>query len=89
MPERAVMVKHFWRVSMTQSEQQPNDRPVLCLERASNLVNGQLQIARAVIPQQNRTDENAKLIIEGFDYRKWENLDVPPEIKDLYQYIAR
>lgn len=35
------------------------------------------------------TEENAKLIIEGFDYRQWETLDVPPEIKELYQYIAR
>lgn len=33
--------------------------------------------------------DDAKAIIDGFDYRQWENLDVPPEIKDLYQYIAR
>lgn len=35
------------------------------------------------------TDENTKRIIEGFDYRIWENLDVIPEVKELYQYIAR
>lgn len=34
-------------------------------------------------------EDNAKLIIEGFDYRQWENLDGPPELKELYQYIAR
>lgn len=34
-------------------------------------------------------EDNAKLIIEGFDYRQWENLEGPPELKELYQYIAR
>lgn len=33
--------------------------------------------------------DDAKAIVDGFDYRQWENLDVPPEIKELYQYIAR
>lgn len=35
------------------------------------------------------TDENAKIAIDGFDYTVFEKLDVPPEIKDLYQYIGR
>lgn len=35
------------------------------------------------------TDDNAKPAIDGFDYTIWANLDLPKEIKDLYQYIAR
>lgn len=33
--------------------------------------------------------DDAKATLDGFDYRQWESVDVPPEIKDLYQYIAR
>lgn len=33
--------------------------------------------------------EDGKATVDGFDYRQWETLEVPPEIKDLYQYIAR
>lgn len=35
------------------------------------------------------TDENAKTAVDGFDYTVWANLDVPKDIKDLFQYIAR
>lgn len=36
------------------------------------------------------TDENAaKVAIDGFDYRVWENLELPKEVKELYQFIAR
>lgn len=35
------------------------------------------------------TDENAKVAVDGFDYRVWESLDLPKDVKELYQYIAR
>lgn len=35
------------------------------------------------------TDENAKVAVDGFDYRVWESLDMPKDVKELYQYIAR
>lgn len=37
----------------------------------------------------SHTDDNAKPAIDGFDYTIWANLDLPKELKDLYQYIAR
>lgn len=35
------------------------------------------------------TDDIAKVAVDGFDYRVWESLDLPQDVKDLYQYIAR
>lgn len=35
------------------------------------------------------TEDNGKVFSDGFDYRIWESLDLPKNIKDLYQYIAR
>lgn len=35
------------------------------------------------------TEENAKVVADGFDYRVWESLDMPKDVKELYQYIAR
>lgn len=35
------------------------------------------------------TDDNAKIAVDGFDYRIWESLDLPKDVKDLYQFIAR
>lgn len=35
------------------------------------------------------TEENAKVATDGFDYRVWESLDLPKDVKELYQYIAR
>lgn len=35
------------------------------------------------------TDDNTKPAVNEFDYTIWANLDLPKEVKDLYQYIAR
>lgn len=34
-------------------------------------------------------NDNGNVSAEGFDYKQWESLDVPTEIKDLFQYIGR
>lgn len=35
------------------------------------------------------SEENVKYGAEGFDYKQWEQLDVPVDIKELFQYISR
>lgn len=34
-------------------------------------------------------NDNGNVPAEGFDYKQWESLNVPNEIKDLFQYIGR
>lgn len=38
---------------------------------------------------ESAADDAAKVATDGFDYRVWESLDMPKDVKDLYQYIAR
>lgn len=35
------------------------------------------------------SEDNTKYGAEGFDYKQWEQLDVPVDIKELFQYISR
>lgn len=35
------------------------------------------------------SEENTKFAAEGFDYKQWEGLNLPNEIKELFQYIPR
>lgn len=34
-------------------------------------------------------NDNENVPAEGFDYKQWETLNVPSDIKDLFQYIGR
>lgn len=38
---------------------------------------------------ESAADDAAKVAVDGFDYRVWESLDMPKDVKELYQYIAR
>lgn len=37
----------------------------------------------------SETEDNLKFSAEGFDYKQWENINVPSEIKELFQYIPK
>lgn len=38
---------------------------------------------------ETESEDIAKYTAEGFDYKQWEKLEVPSDIRDLFQYISR
>lgn len=68
------------------SERTTTKRPTSSLPRKSIKPTGRLS---SESESSDTGTEDGKATVDGFDYRQWETLDVPPEIKDLYQYIAR
>lgn len=69
------------------SERTTTKRPASSLPRKS--VKPAERVTSESESSDTGTEENIKISTEGFDYRQWENLDFPSDIKDLYQYIAR
>lgn len=68
------------------SERTTTKRPTSSLPRKSIKTTGRLS---SESESSDTGTEDGKATVDGFDYRQWESLDVPPEIKELYQYIAR
>lgn len=63
-------------------------RPASSLPRNS----GRKQERRASTESDSSDSEindNGNVPAEGFDYKQWDSLNVPNEIKDLFQYIGR
>lgn len=64
-----------------------NIRPSSSLPRNSKFKKD--RIASESESSDTGTDDAAKVAVDGFDYRVWESLDMPKDVKELYQYIAR
>lgn len=35
------------------------------------------------------SEDQTKYVADGFDYKQWDKLEVPADIKELFQYISR
>lgn len=68
------------------SERTTTKRPSSSLPRKSTKSAGRVS---SESESSDSATEDGKAVVDGFDYRQWENLDVPADIKELYQYIAR
>lgn len=85
-PEKSIQGKAVLE-SIDDSERTTTKRPASSLPRRA--AKPAERLTSESESSDSEAEDNAKLIIEGFDYRQWESLDVPPELKELYQYIAR
>lgn len=65
-------------------------RPASSLPRKSGR---KVELERRASSESDSSDseinDNGNVPAEGFNYKQWENLNVPSEIKDLFQYIGR
>lgn len=71
------------------SERTTTKRPSSSLPRKSGIQNTADPLSSESDSSDTDSDDNAKISAEGFDYKQWENVNAPGDIKELYQYIAR
>lgn len=73
--------------SIDDSERTTQKRPSSSLPR--NAIQKIERISSDSESSDSDTEDNLKQSAEGFDYKKWEDLNVSAEIKELFQYIPR
>lgn len=74
-------------------ERTTTKRPASSLPRKSARKPDQDQHERHASSESDSSEsdanDNAKVPAEGFDYKQWEHLALPNEIKEMFQYIGR
>lgn len=73
--------------SIDDAERTTQKRPASSLPR--NAIQKIERISSESESSDSDTEDNFKQSAEGFDYKKWEDLNVSTEIKELFQYIPR